>query len=218
MDADVGSGLELALEGSGGDWEWSPELAPLRPLLPRFDEEGCAFSSGPSDDCLFSCVNKPSMASLRGKLSYPGADMADLPLPFLERAAGAAGGSGCSTLVRLGRVRRSVGGSGSRSSGCWGLGSRADALRFLDEPARGGAGVWLEEGGDEPDGSLAEERVTLDDMRNWLIGGQLHGSRQTSAPVGVAVGMAMKQSVGAARSAMRQRAVGCVGVVDRVCG
>lgn len=92
--------------------------------------------------------------------------MADLPLAFFERATGGAGGSCCSTLVRLERLGRAEGAS-SCSWGSSGLGSRAEALRFLVEPARAGGGGAGGLGGlldDEPDESLAVERVTLDDM------------------------------------------------------
>lgn len=99
--------------------------------------------------------------------------MADLPLPlaFFERPAGAAGGSCCSAFARFDLVVRVEGASGwssGWSSGAAGLDSRT-ALRFLVEPARagvGGAAVdWdgLEDA--EPDESLADARVTLEDMR-----------------------------------------------------
>ena len=92
--------------------------------------------------------------------------MADLPLPFFERAAEGAGESCCSTLVRLERPAR-VGGASGCSWGSSGLDSRAEALRFLVEPARAGGGGAGGFGGlldEEPDESLADERVTLDDM------------------------------------------------------
>jgi len=107
--------------------------------------------------------------------SYVEADMADLPLPFFERPDGSVGGSCCSTLERFARPPR-AGGASEGSGGSSGLDSRTGILRFLDEPARvggGGAGGLggLEEA--EPDESLADERVTLDDMRHCVLDDQL---------------------------------------------
>lgn len=94
--------------------------------------------------------------------------MANLPLPFFERPVEATGGPCCSTLVRFERAER-VGGGSEWSPGSSGLDSRADALRFRVEPARALAGGGGGCGGtavEEADDCLADERVTLDDMRN----------------------------------------------------
>ena len=91
-------------------------------------------------------------------------------MPFLKRVeaagAGDSGGSGASILVRFERPRDC--GASVGCAGCWGLGSRAGALRFLetvDSGREGGAGGWAGVEFEEPAESLAEERVTLGDMR-----------------------------------------------------
>lgn len=70
-------------------------------------------------------------------------------------------------MVRLGRPPRA--GGACVLSGCSGLGSRAAALRLREVDGGGGFGVGSVAAGGlevaEPAESLAEERVTLDDMR-----------------------------------------------------
>lgn len=74
-----------------------------------------------------------------------------------------------STFVRLGWPPRA--GVGCVLSGCSGLASRAAALRLREVVVGGGFGVGSAAGGfgelrlAEAAESLAEERVTLDDMR-----------------------------------------------------
>lgn len=91
-------------------------------------------------------------------------------MPFLKRVeaagAGDSRGSGTSILVRFERPRDC--GASTGSAGCSGVGSRAGALRFLetvDSGREGGAGGWAGIEFEEPAESLAEERVTLGDMR-----------------------------------------------------
>jgi len=108
--------------------------------------------------------------SSEGPAEGPALDIADVALPFLKRVeaarAGDSGGSGTSILVRFERPRDC--GASTSSAGCSGLGSRVGALRFLetvDSGREGGAGGWAGVEFEEPAESLAEERVTLGDMR-----------------------------------------------------
>lgn len=93
--------------------------------------------------------------------------MAALPFDFLERAGAADEFSG-STLVRLARAPRDVGACPA-SVGCSGLVSTAAFLRLRDVAGvgwgGGGAGVFGGCSLEEPAEGLADERVTLDDMR-----------------------------------------------------
>jgi hypothetical protein len=94
--------------------------------------------------------------------------MAALPFDFLERVGAAADELSGSTLVRLARPSR-VGGASPASLDCSGLVSTAAFLRLREVAGvgRGGGGA----GGfggcslEEPAEGLADERVTLDDMR-----------------------------------------------------
>jgi hypothetical protein len=104
--------------------------------------------------------------------TYPDDDMAALPFAFLDRAGAAAEELSGSTLARLARPLRGAAVSPA-SVGCAGGVSRELFLRLREaagvEWGGGGGGArgfWF--GGfslEEPVGGLADERVTLDDMR-----------------------------------------------------
>lgn len=93
--------------------------------------------------------------------------MAALPFAFLERVGAAADELSGSGLVRLARPLRG-GGASSVWLGCSGLASMAVLLRLRDEAGGWGGGGAGGFGGfslEEPAEGLADERVTLDDMR-----------------------------------------------------
>jgi len=107
--------------------------------------------------------------------SYPALDMAAVPFTFLRRVdaagVGAGAGSGASTFVRFGRRRAGV---SADAGGCSGLGGSRAAAFLLRAEGGGRAGtgavgesVAFELG--EAAASLAEERVTLEDMRICLL-------------------------------------------------
>lgn len=136
-----------------------PEL--LRPPFPRRED----FSTTGSVDGLFSISMCPHWEPA---LTYPDADMAALPFAFLERFGGAVEELSGSTLVRLARPVRGSGVS-PVSLGCSVLISTAALFRLREVAGGGwdGGGIgWF--GGfslEVPAEGLADERVTLDDMR-----------------------------------------------------
>lgn len=94
--------------------------------------------------------------------------MAALPFAFFERVGAAADAVSGSALVRLARALR-AGGTPSVSAGCSGLVSTAALFRLRevagDGWGGGGAGGFGGFSLEEPAEGLADERVTLDDMR-----------------------------------------------------
>lgn len=95
--------------------------------------------------------------------------MAALPFAFLERVGAAADELSGSTLARLARPLR-VGGVSPGSLGCSGFDSAAPFFRLREVAGAewgggGGAGGFGGFSLEEPAGGLADERVTLDDMR-----------------------------------------------------
>lgn len=141
--------------------KFSPEPVLLRPPFARRED----FSATGSVDSLsrvsvwLSC--KPS-------LTYPDDDIAALPFAFLEPDGAAAEELSVSTLARLARALRGGGVSAASLDGAE-FESTAGFFRLREvagaEWGGGGAGGFGGFSLEEPAEGLADERVTLDDMR-----------------------------------------------------
>lgn len=143
------------------DCKFSPGPVLLRPPFPRRED----FSATGSVDGLSPVsIGSPNVPAS----TYPDDDMAALPFAFLDRDGAAADELSGSTLARLARPLR-VSGVSAVSWDCAGVGSAAVFFRLREvagaEWGGGGAGGFGGFSLEEPAEGLADERVTLDDMR-----------------------------------------------------
>jgi hypothetical protein len=133
----------------------------LRPPFPRREDFSAAGSVDGLSPVSVYCSSVPASA-------YPDDDMAALPFAFLDRDGAAAEELSGSALARLARPLR-VGGVSAASLDCAGVDSTAVFFRLREvagaEWGGGGAGGFGGFSLEEPDEGLADERVTLDDMR-----------------------------------------------------
>lgn len=141
--------------------KFSPEAVLLRPLFPRRED----FSAAGSVDGLSPVSIQTSSAP---PSTYPDDDMAALPFAFLDCDDAAAEELSGWTLARLARPLR-IDGVSAVSLDCAGVDSTAVFFRLREgtgaEWGGGGAGGFGGFSLEEPAEGLADERVTLDDMR-----------------------------------------------------